>query len=192
MTELAEIVDTLEFLGDWDARYQYLMDLGEQLPPMPESLKTDANHVKPCMSTVHVAALPSPDAGCIRYLGDCDTAIIKGVLAVLISLCSEHSNEQIQALDSYQRKGGAALAAFSDEAEKRVAAAEQEIASIRESIAKEVDNQKKTMDTCNRRKLEVQRVLEFFGPEMVGRVVKDSPKLIDPTAPDATVGRRKD
>ncbi len=100
MTELAEIVDTLEFLGDWEARYQYLMELGEKLPPMTQALKTDANHVKPCMSTVHVAALPVPGQGDrIRFVGDCDTAIIKGVLAVLISLCSERSNAQIQAID---------------------------------------------------------------------------------------------
>ena len=100
MTELAEIVDTLEFLGDWEARYQYLMELGEKLPPMPRALKTDDNHVKACMSTVHVAALPVPGQDDrIHFVGDCDTAIIKGVLAVLISLCSERSSAQIQAID---------------------------------------------------------------------------------------------
>jgi len=100
MTELAEIVDTLELLGDWEARYQYLMELGEKSPPMPQTLKTDANYVKPCMSTVHVAALPVPgQADSIRFVGDCDTAIIKGVLAVLISLCNERSSAQIQAID---------------------------------------------------------------------------------------------
>lgn len=100
MTELAEIVDILEFLGDWEARYQYLMELGEKLPPMPQAMKTDANHVKSCMSTVHVAALPVPgQPGSIQYSCDCDTAIIKGVLAVLISLCSGRSSAQIQAID---------------------------------------------------------------------------------------------
>ena len=100
MKELAEIVDSLELLGDWEARYQYLMELGEKLPPMPQALKTDANRVKPCMSTVHVAALPVPgQADSIRFVGDCDTAIIKGVLAVLISLCNERSSAQIQAID---------------------------------------------------------------------------------------------
>ena len=73
---------------------------GKMQPPMPQALKTDSNHVKPCMSTVHVAALPVPgQAGSICFVGDCDTAIIKGVLAVLISLCSERSSEQIQAID---------------------------------------------------------------------------------------------
>jgi hypothetical protein len=92
----------------------------------------------------------------------------------------ETACEEIQALDSYQRKGGASLQAFCDEASRRITAAEQEIESIRAAIAKEVEDQKKTLETCNHKKLEVQRVLEFFGPEVVGRVVKDSPKLIVP------------
>ena len=100
MTELAEIVDTLEFLGDWDARYQYLMELGEKLPPMPAELKTDANHVKPCMSTVHVAALTVPgQADSIRYVGDCDTAIIKGVVALLVNLFSGKSPQEVIDMD---------------------------------------------------------------------------------------------
>lgn len=93
----------------------------------------------------------------------------------------ETACEQIQALDSYQRKGGATLQAFCDEASRRIAGAEKEIESIRSAIAKEVEDQKKTLEACNQKKLEVQRVLEFFGPEVVGRVVQDSPKLIVPS-----------
>lgn len=99
---LGEIVETFELLGDWDQRYAYLIELGGQLPPMPAELKTEANHVKPCMSTVHVAAYHDPDAdgaGRIRYHGDCDTAIIKGVLALLIELCAGLSVAEIQAID---------------------------------------------------------------------------------------------
>jgi len=100
MTEISDIVDTFELLGDWDARYQYLMELGDQLPAMPASLKTEANHVKPCISTVHVAAFADPEApGRIQFVGDCDTAIIKGVLALLISLCAGRSSDEIQAID---------------------------------------------------------------------------------------------
>ncbi|MEW8220480.1 MAG: SufE family protein, partial [Candidatus Thiodiazotropha taylori] len=51
-----QIVETFEFLDDWDSRYQYLIELGENLPSMPDALKTEENWVKPCMSTVHVAA----------------------------------------------------------------------------------------------------------------------------------------
>jgi hypothetical protein len=102
----------------------------------------------------------------------------------------ETACEEIQALDAYQRKGGAALQAFCDEAGQRIAALEQEIRSIRAAMEKEVDDQKRTLESCNRKKLEIQRVLEFFGPEAVGRVVRDSPKLIDPSAPGTTPGAK--
>lgn len=101
----------------------------------------------------------------------------------------ETACEEIQALDAYQRKGAAALQAFCNEAEKRIASLEQEIRSIRSAMEKEVADQKKTLETCNQKKLEVQRILEFFGPEAVGRVVRDSPKLIDPGAAGAAGGR---
>jgi len=100
----------------------------------------------------------------------------------------ESACEEIQALDAYQRKGGAALQAFCDEAERRIAGFEQEIRAIRTAMEKEVDDQKRALESCNRKKLEIQRVLEFFGPEAVGRVVRDSPKLIDPSAPGRTPG----
>lgn len=97
---LAEIVETFELLGDWEQRYAYLIELGEQLPPMPAELKTEDHHVKPCMSTVHVAAYADPDApDRIHYHGDCDTAIIKGVLALLIELCAGLSVADIQTID---------------------------------------------------------------------------------------------
>lgn len=97
----------------------------------------------------------------------------------------ETACEEIQALDTYQRKGGAALQGFCDESGQRIAALEGEIRAIRAAMEKEVADQRKTLETCNQKKLEVQRVLEFFGPEAVGRVVRDSPKLIDPSAAGA-------
>jgi len=100
MSEIEEIVDSFEFLDDWDQRYQYLMELGEQLPALPEALKTEENWVKPCMSTVHVVAEPVPDRpGQIRFRGDCDTAIIKGVLGLLIDLLSYRTLNEIRGMD---------------------------------------------------------------------------------------------
>lgn len=100
MTDLADIVDTFELLGDWDQRYQYLIELGEGLPPMPHALMNEDNRVKACMSKVYVAAYPDPDhPGRVRYHGDCDTAIIKGVLALLVQLCSGKTAAAIQEID---------------------------------------------------------------------------------------------
>jgi cysteine desulfuration protein SufE len=100
MTTLDDIVDTFELLGDWEQRYQYLTELGEKLPVMPESLKTDENKVRGCMSQVWVSAYTDEqDAALIQYYGDCDTSIIKGVLAVLIELASGKEPEAIAKLD---------------------------------------------------------------------------------------------
>ncbi len=100
MTNLDEIVDIFEILGDWDQRYQYLVELGEKLPPMPEEYKTEENKVKGCMSQVWVKAWRDPEhPERIHYYGDCDTPIIKGVLALLIQLVDGKTAEEIEKLD---------------------------------------------------------------------------------------------
>jgi cysteine desulfuration protein SufE len=100
VTDIDDIADTFELLGDWEQRYQYLVELGEQLPPMPEELKTEDNKVKGCMSQVWVSAYADQaDDDLIRFHGDCDTSIIKGVLALLIQLTSGRKVGDIEALD---------------------------------------------------------------------------------------------
>ena len=67
---------------------------------MPQDLMVDDNKVKPCMSQVWVFAYTQPDAPTlINYYGECDTAVIKGVLALLIQLCEGKTAEQIQSMD---------------------------------------------------------------------------------------------
>lgn len=100
MASLDDIVDIFELLGDWDQRYQYLMELGEQLPAMPEVLKTEDNKVKGCMSQVWVSAWrDTADPDLVRFYGDCDTSIIKGVLALLIELSAGKTVAEIEQLD---------------------------------------------------------------------------------------------
>jgi cysteine desulfuration protein SufE len=100
MTGLSDIVETFELLGDWDTRYQYLVELGEQLPPMAEQERIEPNRVKACMSKVWVHAWDDPLApGHIRFGGDCDTGIIKGVLALLIQLADAKTAAEIDAID---------------------------------------------------------------------------------------------
>jgi cysteine desulfuration protein SufE len=99
-TEIQDIIDTFDLLGDWDQRYQYLVELGEGLPPMSPADKQEDNRVKQCMSTVHTAAHALSDAPPhIEYTGDCDTAIIKGVVALLVQLFSRKTPDEIDQLD---------------------------------------------------------------------------------------------
>lgn len=100
MTEISDYIEAFELLGDWDTRYQYLVELGDKLPPMAPALKTEEHRVKGCMSTVHVAAEPDPgNPGHLNYTADCDTATIKGVIAILVELLSGKTAEEIQATD---------------------------------------------------------------------------------------------
>ena len=100
MIRLDDVVDIFELLGDWDQRYQYLMELGEQLPVMPEALKTNDNKVRGCMSQVWVSAYRDPaDPSRVQYHGDCDTSMIKGVLALLIQLSVGKTVPEIEQLD---------------------------------------------------------------------------------------------
>lgn len=100
MNSLNEIVSSFNLLQDWNDRYAYIIDMSTTLPSMPDSLKIDDNKVHGCMSQVWVSAYHSyiyPEK--IYFHGDCDTAVIKGVLAILIQLCNGKTAAQIQQLD---------------------------------------------------------------------------------------------
>ena len=93
----------------------------------------------------------------------------------------EASVEEIQALDGYIRNGAADNEKLIQESDARIKQYEDEIKNIRGVMQQSVDEQQNLIKVCNDKKLEVQQVLEFFGQETVGRVVKASPKLHDPS-----------
>ena len=100
MSCLDNLVETFELLGDWDQRYNYIIELGEDLPCMPEELMIDKNNVHGCMSTVYISAYrDTDDSQLIRYYGYCDTSIIRGVLAILIQLVEGKRTNEIDQLD---------------------------------------------------------------------------------------------
>jgi cysteine desulfuration protein SufE len=100
MNDVVGILDTFELLGDWEQRYQYLVELGDALPAMAERDRVEANRVKPCMSQVWVKLAPDPSSpGRLAASGDCDSAIIKGVVALLVSLCDGKTPRDILAID---------------------------------------------------------------------------------------------
>lgn len=100
MSAVGDIISDFDFLEDWEQRYQYLTELGEALPTMPEAEKREENRVKACMSKVWIKALPDPDhPGNLIFHGDCDTAIIKGVVALLVNLFSSKSPQEIVNMD---------------------------------------------------------------------------------------------
>lgn len=101
MTVIDDIVDIFELLGDWDQRYQYLIELGEKLPLMPDKLKTEDNKVKGCMSDVWVSAYTDDqDKRRLHFYGDCNTSVIKGVLAILIQMADGKTIDAISQVNA--------------------------------------------------------------------------------------------
>lgn len=95
----------------------------------------------------------------------------------------EAAAEQIQALEGYIRAGAADTTKVLEEAQKRIADFEEEIRRIKNVMEQRIHEQNAVTRACNDKKLEVQKVLEFFGQEAVARVVKESPRLVEPETP---------
>ncbi|QGU32706.1 SufS family cysteine desulfurase [Thermochromatium tepidum] len=94
------IAEVFELLPDWPMRHQHLIDLGDRLPPMPESLKTEANAVHGCQSQVYIAMRVRPGtADVIEFLADSDANIVRGLIAVLQQLYSGQRARDILAFD---------------------------------------------------------------------------------------------
>ena len=87
------IVEEFSFFGDWTERYQYLIDLGRKLPPLPEELKTEATKVQGCQSQVWLVA--SGDAGHLDFRAISDSAIVSGLIALLLRVYSGRSATEI-------------------------------------------------------------------------------------------------
>ncbi len=91
-----ELIETFEFLGDWEERYRYLIELGRKLPAMPEAEHTEANKVRGCMSQVWLAHdLSDGPEPRMDLRGDSDAHIVKGLIALLFQLVSGKSPQQI-------------------------------------------------------------------------------------------------
>jgi hypothetical protein len=91
--------------------------------------------------------------------------------------------EEIQALDGYIRNAATDNEKLMQESDARIKQYEEEIKNIRAIMQQSVEELQTVIKVCNDKKLEVQQVLEFFGQAKVAEVVKESPKLHDPSAP---------
>ncbi len=94
--EKQRIIDEFAVLGDWVARYEYIVELGNALPPLPEAVKTDANRVQGCQSRVWFVAERTDD-GLIRFAADSDAVLVKGLIALLLRLYSGRTPADILA-----------------------------------------------------------------------------------------------
>jgi cysteine desulfuration protein SufE len=97
-----EIRDNFALLDDWDDRYRYVIELGRTLDPMPEAEHSAPNKVQGCASQVWLSKQieRSGDAPQLNYLGDSDAHIVRGLIAILLTLYSGRTPQHILATDA--------------------------------------------------------------------------------------------
>ena len=97
MSALPDIFDDYALLESED-RYRLLIELGRDLEPMPDALKTDATKVRGCSASVWVYPTQIGD-GRLHFLADSNAAITKGVVALVLAVVQDRSPAEIAAID---------------------------------------------------------------------------------------------
>ncbi|QGM21696.1 cysteine desulfuration protein SufE [Spiribacter sp. 2438] len=98
--DLQRLVDTFEFLDNWEDRYRLLIDLGRDLPEFPDDARIEANRVDGCTSNVWLITDPSGDnPPRLHFKADSDAFIVKGLVAILMKAYSGKTPDEIMALD---------------------------------------------------------------------------------------------
>jgi cysteine desulfuration protein SufE len=94
-----ELKDEFDILGDWEERYRHVIDLGRGLEPLSDEERTDANKVRGCASQVWLVRALGAD-GRLRFRGDSDAHIVRGLIAILFRLFSGRTPDEILNLDA--------------------------------------------------------------------------------------------
>ena len=98
-TELAELAAEFEVLGDWEERYRHVIDLGRGLAPLDDAERNEVNKVRGCASQVWLVTEPQAD-GTLRFRGDSDAHIVRGLIAIVLRLYSGRTPAEILAFDA--------------------------------------------------------------------------------------------
>ena len=94
-----ELIEEFECLEDWLDRYQLIIDYGKELPQMPEADKNDNNLIDGCQSKVWFTA--RMEEGKLHFTGDSDAILVRGIVAMLLSVLSDHTPQEILDADLY-------------------------------------------------------------------------------------------
>ena len=98
-----DIVDTFEFLDDWEDRYRHVIDMGKAMDPLDDVLKVPATKVDGCASQVWLH--PKVEQGVFTFDGDSDAMIVRGLIAVLKGLYSGLAVADVAKVDAVAELG---------------------------------------------------------------------------------------
>jgi len=94
----SDIEENLSYLDDWESRYRYIIELGEALPPLAPEERNPENRVHGCVSQVWLVS--ERDGTVLRYRGESDAMIVRGLVAILIALYSGRPVQEIAETDA--------------------------------------------------------------------------------------------
>ena len=94
---LGELLDTFEFFDDWEDKYRFIIDLGKELPGLPDADKTDDHLIRGCQSQVWLTYESTDEQ--LRFTMDSDAHIVRGLIAVVLIAIQNRSAADIQQLD---------------------------------------------------------------------------------------------
>lgn len=94
-----EIIEEFAIFDDWVDKYAYLIDMGNNLPPLDEAYKTENNLIEGCQSRVWLQA--DFNNGTMHFKAESDAVIVKGIIALLVGILSGHTPREIIDADLY-------------------------------------------------------------------------------------------
>lgn len=94
------IIEDFAFLDEWEDRYRYVIELGKALPPLGDEERTDANKVRGCASQVWIVSeIGNGNDPEIKFRGESDAHIVRGLIAILLELYSGQTASRILDID---------------------------------------------------------------------------------------------
>jgi len=97
--EQDEIIADFEFFGGWEDKYEYIIQMGKELPPLDEKYKIEENLIRGCQSRVWLHA--DPKDGKLVFTADSDAVITKGLVSMVIRVLSDHTPKEIAEAEIY-------------------------------------------------------------------------------------------
>ena len=101
--DFEELVETFEFLDDWEDRYRHVIDMGKAMDPLEDALRVPATKVDGCASQVWL--VPKIDGDVFTFRGESDAMIVRGLIAVLLALYNNQPVSEINKIDAIAELG---------------------------------------------------------------------------------------
>jgi cysteine desulfuration protein SufE len=95
--EAQALEEEFALFDDWRDKVEYLIELGKDLPPLPEPLKTEANKVRGCQSQVWLVAEFDPATARLHLRADSDAILVKGLISLLLRLYDRRTPAEVLA-----------------------------------------------------------------------------------------------